>query len=120
MANGCRDRQKTGKPFPNDHLDAFFNAAVDCAIVLATFIRVRHDGRTWVLSHQRDPGPPGRGKWAVDLPNRAVPVAGLCVGCPVQPGSITPRLSLKTTVHRDRYGDRDVPPRLTTTTAAAR
>src|SRR5580704_13113050 len=25
------------KPFPNDHLDQFFNAAVDAAIVLATF-----------------------------------------------------------------------------------
>ena len=27
------------KPFPNDHLDQFFNAAVDAAIVLATFMR---------------------------------------------------------------------------------
>src|SRR5262244_304677 len=27
-----------GKPFPNDHLDQFFNAVVDSAIVLATFI----------------------------------------------------------------------------------
>ncbi len=28
-----------GKPFPNDHLDAFFNAAVDAAIVLQNFVR---------------------------------------------------------------------------------
>src|SRR5262249_51831778 len=28
-----------GKPFPNDHLDLFFNAVVDAAIALATFIR---------------------------------------------------------------------------------
>ena len=27
-----------GKPFPNDHLDAFFNATVDAAIVLTIFI----------------------------------------------------------------------------------
>ena len=27
-----------GKPFPNDHLDQFFNAAVDAGIVLATFL----------------------------------------------------------------------------------
>ena len=27
------------KPFPNDHLDQFFNAAVDAAIVLTTFIQ---------------------------------------------------------------------------------
>ena len=28
-----------GKPFANDHLDLFFNAVVDAAIALATFIR---------------------------------------------------------------------------------
>src|SRR5690606_28228512 len=27
------------KPFPNDHLDLFFNAVSDTSIVLATFIR---------------------------------------------------------------------------------
>ena len=27
-----------GRPFVNDHLDAFFNAAVDSGIVLATFV----------------------------------------------------------------------------------
>src|SRR5262245_54287541 len=27
------------KPFPNDHLDLFFNAVADSAIVLATFLR---------------------------------------------------------------------------------
>ena len=29
-----------GRPFVNDHLDAFFNASVDAAIVLATFVLV--------------------------------------------------------------------------------
>src|SRR6185312_11295586 len=28
-----------GKPFPNDHLDLFFNATVDAAIVLASFVQ---------------------------------------------------------------------------------
>ena len=42
VANGARlplMASMHGTPFPNDHLDQFFNAAVDCAIVLATFIR---------------------------------------------------------------------------------
>ena len=42
LANGRRlpvISQLRGKPFPNDHLDLFFNATVDAAIVLATFLR---------------------------------------------------------------------------------
>ena len=41
LANGLaapEDARMRGKPFPNDHLDQFFNAAVDAGIVLATFI----------------------------------------------------------------------------------
>ena len=41
LANGRRlpeIAKMRGKPFPNDHLDQFFNAAVDAGIVLATFI----------------------------------------------------------------------------------
>ena len=43
-ANGARLPalcKMRGKPFPNDHLDQFFNAAVDAGIVLATFIQAR-------------------------------------------------------------------------------
>src|SRR5580693_5324388 len=42
LGNGARLPAVTlmhGKPFPNDHLDQFFNAAVDAGIVLSTFIR---------------------------------------------------------------------------------
>src|ERR1700680_2372389 len=42
LANGRRLPQiavMRGKPFPNDHLDLFFNAVADSAIVLATFMR---------------------------------------------------------------------------------
>ena len=44
-----------GKPFPNDHLDQFFNAAVDAGIVLATFIARRRRGGPRHLPDQRDP-----------------------------------------------------------------
>jgi nitroreductase/FMN reductase [NAD(P)H] len=98
-----------GKPFPNDHLDAFFNATVDAAIVLTTFI----NAATLVglgccpISAIRDhPETVGN---LLRLPQRAVAVAGLCVGWPAEAGGITPRLSLHTTVIRDRYGERDLP-----------
>ena len=40
MDAGCRKfRELRGKPFPNDHLDLFFNATVDAAIVMTTFLR---------------------------------------------------------------------------------
>ena len=42
LANGRRlpeIAKMRGKPFPNDHLDQFFNAAVDAGIVLATLHR---------------------------------------------------------------------------------
>jgi nitroreductase len=98
-----------GKPFPNDHLDAFFNAVVDAAIVMTTFI----NAATLVglgccpISAIRDH--PHTVADLLHLPQRAVPVAGLCVGWPAEAGSITPRLSLHTTVIHDRYGERDLP-----------
>jgi nitroreductase len=42
LANGRRVpalAQWRGRPFPNDHLDLFFNAVVDASLVLATFLR---------------------------------------------------------------------------------
>jgi len=42
LANGRRQpfiSNLRGKPFPNDHLDLFFNAVSNCSIVLATFVR---------------------------------------------------------------------------------
>ena len=42
------------------------------------------------------------------LPNRVVPVAGICVGWPAQAGEITPRLSLSTTVIENKYDADDL------------
>jgi nitroreductase/FMN reductase [NAD(P)H] len=96
------------KPFPNDHLDQFFNAAVDAAIVLATFIRAAGAvglGCCPISAIRDHPDVVGG---LLNLPARTVPVAGLCVGWPAQGGEITPRLSLDTTVIHDRYRERDL------------
>jgi nitroreductase len=96
------------KPFPNDHLDLFFNAVSDCSIVLATFIRAAEavglgccpisairDHATFVSEQLR-------------LPDRVFPVAGMCLGWPSQRGHLSPRLGLDATLHRDRHDEGDL------------
>jgi nitroreductase len=111
VANGERlpmMSELRGKPFPNDHLDQFFNAVVDCAIVLTTFIRAASAvglGCCPISAIRDDPRTVSK---VLRLPQRCVPVAGLCVGWPAQTGEITPRLSLGTTVVENHYRERDL------------
>jgi nitroreductase/FMN reductase [NAD(P)H] len=95
------------KPFPNDHLDQFFNAAVDAAIVLATFLRAASAVGLGCCPISAIRDRPQTVSDLLQLPQRVIPVAGLCVGWPAQAGEITPRLSLRTTVIENRYGERD-------------
>ena len=92
-----------GKPFANDHLDAFMNAAVDAAIVMATFIRAAEAAGLGccplsVLRHKA-----AAVSALLGLPDWVFPVAGLAVGHPAEPGMISPRLGRAVTVHRDRF-----------------
>jgi nitroreductase/FMN reductase [NAD(P)H] len=91
------------KPFPNDHLDLFFNAVADSAIVLTTFMRAAAAVGLGCcpISSVRDR--PDVVSDLLELPQRVVPLAGLCVGWPAEEGGITPRLGLETTLHEDRY-----------------
>jgi nitroreductase len=95
------------KPFPNDHLDQFFNAAVDAAIVLATFLRAASAVGLGCCPISAIRDHPQTVSDLLRLPHRVIPVAGLCVGWPAQAGEITPRLSLRTTVIENTYGERD-------------
>lgn len=92
-----------GKPFPNDHLDAFFNATVDGAIVMTSFIAAAEAVGLGCcpISVVRNHCPTLRD--LLDLPPRVVPIAGLCVGWPAEPGKLSPRLSIDARVHIDRY-----------------
>jgi nitroreductase len=92
-----------GKPFANDHLDLFFNAVVDAAIALATFIRAAEAVGLGCCPISAIRDHPGTVSNLLHLPNRVVPVAGMCVGWPAQAGEITPRLSLSTTVIENKY-----------------
>jgi nitroreductase len=115
-ANGRRLPQIAalrGKPFPNDHLDLFFNAATDAALALATFIdAARAVGLGCCpISVIRDHA--ARISELLALPERVVPYAGLCVGWPAAPGRISARLPLAATVHVDRFRDHDLATQLT-------
>jgi nitroreductase/FMN reductase [NAD(P)H] len=111
LANGNRTPQLArlrGKPFPNDHLDLFFNAAVDSAIVLATFMRAATAVGLGCcpLSAIRDQA--ARASDILGLPQRVIPLAGLCAGWPARAGHIPPRLGLEATLHQDRYRKSDL------------
>jgi nitroreductase/FMN reductase [NAD(P)H] len=106
LGNGGRTPQLArlrGKPFPNDHLDLMFNAAVDGAIVMTTFMRAAAAVGLGCcpLSAIRDEA--ARVSELLNLPERVFPIAGLAAGWPAKPGRITPRLGLETTLHQDRY-----------------
>jgi nitroreductase len=93
-----------GVPFANDHLDGFFNAAVDAGIALAAFVAAaeRVGLGCCPLSVIRNRA--AEVSELLALPDRVVPVAGLTVGWPARPPRIAPRLSLAATVHENRFG----------------
>jgi len=108
LANGRRLAEISkmrGKPFPNDHLDQFFNAAVDAGIVLATFLAAADAVGlgTCPISVIRDHSQ--KVSDMLKLPQRVVPVAGLCVGWPSDKGHISPRLGLSSTLHQGSYDE---------------
>lgn len=111
LANGRRlpeISQLRDKPFPNDHLDLFFNATVDAAIVMTTFLRAAEAVGLGCcpISVIRDHAAIVSEMFA--LPEKVIPIAGMCVGWPAEEGGITPRLSLGTTVHEERFKENDL------------
>jgi nitroreductase/FMN reductase [NAD(P)H] len=110
LANGRRLPRISAmreKPFPNDHLDQFFNAVVDAGIVLATFMRAADAAGLGCcpISVIRDHA--AIVSELLELPERVIPVAGMTLGWPAEIGHISARLPLAVTVHEDRYDDAD-------------
>jgi len=106
LANGHRIPEIArlrGKPFPNDHLDLFFNATVDAAIVMTTFLHAAEAAGLGCcpISVIRDHAKVISDM--LDLPEKVIPIAGMCVGWPAEQGGITPRLPLDVTVHDERF-----------------
>ena len=108
LANGRRTpfvAELRGKPFPNDHLDLFFNATVDAGIVLATFVRAAEAVGLGCcpISVIRDHI--AAVSEFVGLPEKVIPIAGMALGWPAEEGALSPRLPLSVTVHEERFDD---------------
>jgi FMN reductase [NAD(P)H] len=97
-----------GKPFANDHLDHFMNAAVDAGILMTSFILAAEAAGLGCCPISAVRNHPEATSRLIDLPAGVFPVAGLCVGYPAESGRITPRLPLAITVHMDRYDESGV------------
>ncbi len=91
------------RDFVNDHIDAMFNAAVDAGIVLATFIAAAEAVGLTTTPISAIRNHPEGVSAVLGLPLHVFPVAGLCVGWPAHPGSISPRLPLAAMLHVDRH-----------------
>ena len=89
--------------FPNEHLDAFFNATVDAALALGAFVSAAELAGlgTCPISQIRDHA--ARIDELLELPDWVVPVAGLALGYPEAKEPLSARLALSATVHTDRY-----------------
>jgi nitroreductase/FMN reductase [NAD(P)H] len=94
-----------GVEFANDHLDWFFNAAVDASIALASFIVAAEAAGLGCCPISQIRNRAAEVSGFLELPERVFPVAGLAVGWPAGSGRISPRLPLSLTVHADGYHD---------------
>src|SRR6266480_873630 len=95
-----------GHPNENGKLEGFFNAAIDAALVLQTFILAAETAGlgccpiSVIRNHAKAVAE------ILGLPDKVFPVAGLCVGYPAAAGHVSMRLPLEVTVHIDHYDDR--------------
>ena len=94
-----------GKPVANGTLEGFFNATVDAALALQTFILSAETAGLGccpisVIRNRID-----QVAEILALPDKVFPVAGLCVGYPARAGFVSLRLPRTVTLHRDVYDD---------------
>ena len=93
------------KPFANDHLDAFLNAAVDAGLVLMNFMRAAEAVGlgccpiSVVRNHIDEVAQ------LLELPNFVFPVAGMTAGYPSDDGYLSLRLPPAVNVHINAYND---------------
>lgn len=106
--NNRRQRQiheMHGRPFANDHLDAFFNAAVDAGIALQAFITAAETVGLGCCPISAIRNQPEKASDLLALPPHVFPIAGLAVGWPAREGRASMRLPLSATVHTDRFDE---------------
>lgn len=96
-------------PFVNDHLDAFFNAAVDSGIALSAFVTAAEAVGLGCCPISAIRNEAAKVSELLDLPDYVFPTAGLALGYPAaaQP-TVSPRLPLSATVHKNRFDETNI------------
>jgi nitroreductase/FMN reductase [NAD(P)H] len=105
-ADGWRLRRlfaRREKEFPNEHLDAFFNATVDAAITLGAFVSAAELAGLGTCPISEVRNHVAKIDRLLELPDWVVPVAGLALGYPESKEPLSARLALSATVHTNRY-----------------
>ncbi len=97
-----------GKAVANGTLEGFFNASIDAALVMQTFILAAESVGLGVCPISVIRNRVDHVASICALPDKVFPVAGLCVGYPADPGHVSMRLPRTVTVHRDVYHDDDL------------
>lgn len=100
-----RIHELRSKSFVNDHLDAFFNAAVDAGIALSAFVIAAEAEGLGVCPISAIRNHAAAVSQLLKLPDHVFPVAGLAVGYPAEAPKISMRLPLSVTVHRNEFAE---------------
>lgn len=96
-------------PFVNDHLDAFFNTAVDAGIALSAFVTAAEAIGLGCCPVSTVRNYAAAVSDLLGLPEHVYPVAGLALGWPEAPDAEPAmRLPLRATVHVDRFSEHDL------------
>jgi len=96
------------RPFVNDHLDAFFNAAVDAGIALQAFITAAESVGLGCCPISAIRNESQAVSDILNLPDHVFAVAGLGLGWPSRGKPISLRLPLETTIHVDTFDENGV------------
>ncbi|MFY0692150.1 MAG: nitroreductase family protein [Paracoccaceae bacterium] len=106
--NNRRQRQlhaRSGIAFENDHLDAFFNAAVDAGIALSAFVTAAEALGLGCCPISGVRNRIGEVSELLQLPDHVFPVAGLAFGHRADAPRVSFRLPLEVTVHEDHFSE---------------
>ena len=98
-----------GKQRPNRNLESFFNASIDAALVLQTFLLAAEHVGLGCCPISAIRNSLDQVSEILALPAAVVPIAGMTVGYPVTGGHVSMRLPPVLTRHVDVYTDASLP-----------
>jgi nitroreductase len=97
-----------GKPFANDNLDNLIAAVCDTGLAMQAFISAAESlglgccPISVIRDHMEAIAEIAK------LPERVIPIAGMCIGYPSREGFVSMRLPLGVSCHTDSYDDSDL------------